>query len=207
MRKRLREFFESIAYAGLKPGAQRPQAAQATWLGRLATRAGRMISGRAPSDPLYLTNRTFGQRARFWAVLIVPCLVLAAAIGIALTNILEPPEPKPAAEPTAGEVAAKTLPNIDNNLKLDRSTDIDVAEMRIVHAGGAHLEGVVRNTTTHDIASATVVVELTDSAGSQVGRANIRIEKIGALQSKSFMEPIRPAKAEIALVREVSIGK
>ncbi|HTS60459.1 MAG TPA: FxLYD domain-containing protein [Candidatus Acidoferrales bacterium] len=203
MFRRLREFFESIAYVGLKPD-QRTEARKPTWLGRLAARIERLISGRAPSDPLYLTNRSLGDKLRFWAVLIVPCLVLAGGIGIALTHILTPSEPKAMAEPSASEVAAKLLPNLDDKLKIDRNNEIDVSEIRIEHSGGSRIEGVVRNTTTHDIASVVIAVSLTDERGSQLANVNIRVDDIPASKTKSFVTPIRQESAKIALVRDVA---
>src|SRR5436305_861051 len=120
--KRLREFLESVAFAGLKPDGQRADAKKPR--GRLGSAVERFISGPAPSDPLYLTNRSLGQKIRFWGVIALPCLVLAAGIGVALTRILNPAEAKPAAEPTAKELSAKLLPNIDTSMRLEQNNDI-----------------------------------------------------------------------------------
>ncbi|HXK05677.1 MAG TPA: FxLYD domain-containing protein [Verrucomicrobiae bacterium] len=208
MPKQLREFFESIAYAGLKPDSPRAEARRPRfgWLGR---RMERLISGRAPSDPLYLTNRTLGQKMRSWAVLAVPCLVLAMAIGIALSHMLEPPAPRAAAEPTSGEVAAKMLPNLSSNLKIERNSELDVTEVRIEHSGTAatRIAGAVRNTTNHDIASAVLAVDLADETGSQLGSINVTIEGIPATKSKEFSAPVAQTRAAFALVREITPGK
>src|SRR3954453_22020394 len=113
--KRLRAFLESIAFAGLKPGGQRTQGAQFKWLGPLRRPVERYLAGGVQSDPLYLTNRTVGQKILSWSVIAVPCLVLAIAVGVALSSLLDPPDVKPAKELSAKEVAAKLLPNLDDN--------------------------------------------------------------------------------------------
>jgi hypothetical protein len=201
--KRLREIVEKILFAGLKPGEQANQPKKWSWLGPLNGVLERYLSAPAPTDPLYLTNRSLGQKMRSWSLVAVPCVVLAGAIGIMLSNILEPPEIKPAAEPSAKEVAAKILPNIDNNLKLDQNSDVEVLECRVEHTGGSRVWGTVRNNTSHAMAAAHLVVDLTDMNGSQVGGVEILVENLPPSKSKNFSQPIAQHKAAFALVREV----
>jgi hypothetical protein len=206
--KRLREFFESIAYAGLKPSGQKPAAQPDTFSGRLRTKIDNFISGGpAPNDPLYLTNRSFSQKAKPWLIIGIPCFVLLAAIGVMLSNILDPPETKPVAEPTAKEVAAKILPNLDSNLKIENNTDVEAIEVKVEHTGGSKLLGSVRNNTNHEIPIAHMVVDLTDTNGSQVGGVEVTIEAIPPSKTKSFSVPIAQHGAAFALVREVGAGK
>src|SRR4051812_25769484 len=106
--KRIREFLESIAFAGLKPSGGPANAPQKrTWYTPLQKRMERYLAGgAAPNDPLYLTNRTMGQKIRAWSLIAVPCLILA--IGIAVTlYVLEPPEAPQQKQMTAAEIAAK----------------------------------------------------------------------------------------------------
>lgn len=51
----LRRWLDSIVYAGLKPDApgKKPE------LGKLRTLWDRILLGETPSDPLYLSNRTW----------------------------------------------------------------------------------------------------------------------------------------------------
>ena len=94
--KRLQEFFESIAYAGLKPSDQKSEPHPDKAWGRLRAKFDQFLSGGpAPSDPLYLTNRSLSQKVRPWIIVGVPFLVLLGAIGLSLSNILDPPEAKP----------------------------------------------------------------------------------------------------------------
>jgi len=205
--KRLRQFFENIAYAGLKP-AQKAAATPTTFWGKLRARFEQFLAGGpAPSDPLYLTNRSMGQKARPLLIIGIPMAILLGAIGIFLSNILDPPEVKEAAEPTAKEVAAKILPNLDNNIKIDNNSDVEVVEIKIENTGGPRLIGSVRNTTNHEIAAARMVVDLTDVNGSQVGGVEVRVEAIPASKTKSFTQPIAQRGAAFALIREVGPTK
>ena len=92
MKKRLQRFLESVLFAGLKPGAQAAPKRELRWLGPLRTPVERFLSGPAPDDPLYLTNRTAGQKFKSWSLIAIPCLVLAVGIGVALSNLIDPPD-------------------------------------------------------------------------------------------------------------------
>ena len=206
--KRLREFFETIAFAGLRPAGQKSETKKIKWLGPLSGPVERFLSGGpAPTDPLYLTNRSLGQKMKSWSLIAVPCLILVVGILVALSSILDPPKVKPVEEPTGKELAAKILPTIDNNLKVEQNNDVEVLEVKIQHTGGSRLTGRVRNTTTHDIAVARIVVDLTDTSGSQVGGVEVVVENIPAMKSKDFSTPITQHNAAFALVRELGQRK
>jgi hypothetical protein len=202
--KRVRAFFESIVFAGLRPGGQKAPGAQFGWLGPLRGPFERLLSGRAPSDPLYLTNRTAGQKMRSGLLIGIPCLILVACIALALSNLLDPPAVKPAKELTASEVAAKLLPNVAKDIKLSTNPDIQVLEVSVRQEGGPRVVGAVHNTTSHDIAAVDLVVDLTDSAGSQVGGVSATIDRVPANGNKNFQIAIKQRDASFALVREVT---
>ena len=202
--KRLREFLESIAFAGLKPSGGKPDPGKRPRFAGLRARIDQFLAGGpAPSDPLYLTNRSAGQKMKSWIFIGLPCFILIAGIGVALSNILEPPEPKPVVEPTAKEVAAKTLPNFDNNLKIEPNNDVEVVEVKVVHAGGSRVVGLVRNNTSHAIPKAHMVIDLTDINGSQVGGVEVHMEDLPASKTKTFSTPIAQHSAAFVLVREI----
>jgi hypothetical protein len=200
--KRIRDFFESIAFAGLRPG-QKPGTKKARWFGSAGEAVDRLISGSAPSDPLYLSNRSSGQKMKLWILIGAPCLLLAMAVGVALSNILDREEPKPV-EPATREVSANLLPDLASTLSPNQQHDLEVVEVRVEHTGGSHVNGVVRNTTGHDIATAHVVMDLTDINGSQVGGVEANLEKIPAMKTKTFSIPIAQRTAAIVLVREAT---
>jgi hypothetical protein len=197
---RIRAFFESIVFAGMKPGTQAVPKRNLRWLGPLRDPIERLLSGTAPSDPLYLSNRTPAQKLKSWSLIAIPCLVLAVGVGVTLSNFLDPSEGKPVKEPPPGEVTAKLFPNVTKNLKLAPPSDVQVVEVRV---DGLRLVGVVKNTTPRDIAVAELIFDLTDSAGSQVGAVTGTVEKLAPSSTREFQIPIKQQDAAIALVREV----
>jgi hypothetical protein len=199
--KRIREFLESIAFAGLKPGGPTAPKQELRWLGPLRGPVERILSGGpAPTDPLYLTNRTLYQKLKSWSLIGIPCLVLALGIGATLSTLLDPPEAKPVKEPTAAEITAKLLPNLEKDIRLAPASEVQVVEIRV---DGSRLVGVVRNTTARRIASAELVIDLTNSFGSQVGGVNGTVENLPPSSNKAFQIPIKQRNAAFAIVREV----
>jgi hypothetical protein len=198
--KRIREFLESIVFAGMKPGGQTAPKRQLTWLGPLRGPVERFLSGGpAPSDPLYLTNRSPTQKLRSWSLIVIP-LVLILGVGYKLSRSLNPPAAPPSKEMTAAEITAKLLPNMAKDIQLAPPADVQVPEIRV---DGSRLVGVVKNTTASEIAVAELVIELTSSTGSQVGAVNGTVEHIPASGTKEFQFPIRQRNAAFALVREI----
>ncbi|MGO9255529.1 MAG: FxLYD domain-containing protein [Bryobacteraceae bacterium] len=202
--RRIREIFESIAYAGLQPGARAGQTKRIKWLGPLSGPIERLLSGGpAPSDPLYLTNRTTGQKIKLGVAIGVPCLVLAGLVYGMLTNSFDFGGPPPAHEATASEVAAKLLPHMDPNMHIDTDKDVEVVEVRVEHGAQMTLVGSMKNTTDHEIHIAEAVFDLTDSGGSQLGGVSARIENFKAKSTANFRIPIQQTEASFALVREI----
>jgi hypothetical protein len=200
---RIRKFFESIVFAGLKPGAQAAPKRQLAWLGPLRGPVERLLSGGpAPSDPLYLTNRTLGRKLLSWSLVGIPCLLLLAGIGITLSSLLDPPEPKAAKELTAAEITAKLLPNMDKDFKLAPPSDVQVLEAKV---DGTRLVGKVKNTSSREIAGAELVVDLTDADGSQVGAVSAVVGKIPPSGTRDFEIPITQRNAANAMVRGVTL--
>jgi hypothetical protein len=203
MVKRLRQFFESVVFAGLKPGAPRGQSKLMGWLGPLRGPIERFLSGGpAPSDPFYLTNRTFGQKVKLGILIAAPCLIVAGFVGIALMHVFGKSTAGPAPEPTAAEVLAKILPNMAKDIKIDVNRDVEVVEVHVDHTGDIKLSGTLKNNTSRAVA-AEVVFDLTDAAGSQVGAVSGQVEGIAPNATANFQFPIKQQDAAFALVREV----
>jgi hypothetical protein len=205
--KRILAFLKSIVFAGMKPGAQTAPKRQLAWLGPLRGPVERLLSGGpAPTDPLYLTNRTRGRKLLSWSLVGIPCLVLLAGIGITLSNLLsnllDAPLAKPAKELTAAEITAKLLPNMDKDFKLAAASDVQVLEARV---DGTRLIGKVKNTSTREIAGAELVIDLADAEGSQVGAVSTVVGKIPPSGTKDFEISIKQRNAASAMVREVTL--
>jgi hypothetical protein len=205
--KSLREKIESIVFAGLKPSGGKVEAAAPppdTAMGRLRQRIDKWISGGpAPTDPLYLTNRTMGQKIKSWSVVAVPLVILVGGIALSLSNVLDPPEVKPQKELSPAEVAAKLLPNL-KDIKIELNHDIDVVEAKIERSGGVRMVGTVKNKTSKPIAAADLGCDLTDAGGTQLGAVSVHIENIPASGVKSFELPLKQPDASFVLVREIT---
>jgi hypothetical protein len=201
----VREKIESILYAGLKPGGQRTASGDpppASFFGAMRHRIDRWVSGGpGPSDPLYLTNRTTGQKARAWVVIGVPLLLVIALIGVSLSTLLEPPRSQQVRDLTPAEVAAKQLPDL-KDLKIEGGSDIEIVELR-VEGSGARMSGTLRNKTTRAIASADISCDLTDSGGTQLGGVIMHVEDIPASATKRFDYLLNKPNATFVLVRQI----
>jgi hypothetical protein len=202
--KRIREIFESIAYAGLKPGTPAAAPKRLKWLGPLSGPIERFLSGGpAPSDPLYLTNRTLNQKIKLGLLIGIPCLVVGLVVAGMLTNAFDFSPPPPAHEASASEMAAKLLPKMEPNMHVQTAREVEVTEVHVEPGPPAFLVGGMRNTTTHDIRSAEAVFDLTDGGGSQLGAVSARVENLKPGASTSFRIPIQQTKAMFALVRDI----
>ena len=205
--RRLRKFFESIAYVGLQPGAQAAPSKRARWLGPLRRPVERFLSGGpAPSDPLYLTNRTVGSKVRNAVVIGVPCLLVAGGLYGVMTNSFDFGDPQPAfPEASTAEAVSKLLPHLDPNIRIDTDRDVSVIEVRVEHTSPMALAGVVKNNTDHEIRIAQAVFDVTDQGGSQLGAVTTQIDNLKAGSTANFRLVIPQTTAAFALVREIHV--
>jgi hypothetical protein len=162
----------------------------------------RLLSPPAPSDPLYLSNRTSFQKVRRVLLIAVPLLLLAGGLFVA-TRIDNSRTPKPVAELTPAEVAAKTLPAFNKEIKLDTNRDVEVIDVHVEHSRGTQLVGNLRNTTSHRIAEAVVVFDLANDIRSQLGGVTVTETNLPPGAIRSFRKPIEQATAVHVVVREM----
>jgi hypothetical protein len=203
MFKRFRKFIDSIVFAGLKPGAPREQVKARQWFGPLRGLADRILSRPAPSDPLYLTNRTFGQKMKLALLIAVPCLILAGGVLLLLSNIFQANGPGPAPEPSAAVLAAKLLPNLPKTIDIQVNKDVQVMEAHVEREGGMRATGTVKNNTGRQIHTTEIILNLTDEAGSHLGAVSAKVDNLAPNATAKFQVPIEQKDAAFALVREV----
>jgi len=185
----------------MKPGKPKTESKRMRLLGPLRRPVERLLSGGGPQDPLYLSNRTFGQKLVGWVKVGVPLLVVVVAVVFAF--LMHRRQDKPPESLSPAEIAAKMLPELNRPIHVDINTDIEVLEVYIDHADGDRLVGRVRNTTDHEIHSGEVDFFLTAVNGTQVGAASVKVNKLAAGQTFPFAQPIPQKAAAFALVREV----
>jgi hypothetical protein len=203
MSRRTRELIESIIFAGMKPGAPVGRPHPMRWLQPLLRPIERFLSGgAAPSDPLYLSRRTTGQRIRFALLIGTPGVIVTGLMALALSNNFVKKTVMPRLDLPPAEVAAKMLPNMDR-VKLDTNRDVDVMEVHVDRTRGTVVMGTVMNNTAHQIHSAEIVFDLTDAMGSQLGGVSQKIENLPPQNRQAFRLPIEQRTASLVLLREV----
>jgi hypothetical protein len=203
--KRLRQFFESIVYAGMKPGAPSAQKSSLRWLGPLQGPVQRFLNGSASTDPLYLTNRTLGHKVRLGLLICIPFALVLAFVGFAALGRFDDPDqlPPPTKQLTNAEIAAKMLPDLNKDLTLETNKELQVVEVEVQQIGGSRISGSVKNNTDHLITDAEVIFDLTNTGGSRVGAVSCKIARVEPKSTAPFQTAIPQADAAFAVVREV----
>jgi len=171
-------------------------------VGRIRVLWDRLLSGPMPSDPLYLSNRTWKQKVRQGAVWGVPVLVI---VGVVVYALFSPPPAveKQYVEPSAAEIAAKT-PIIPKDFKVAQSNDLQVVEVGVDRTSlPHHVTGLVRNNTSMRLGAAELSFDLTDRKGSQVGSAVAVVEDVPPNSTVRFATEIPQRHVAYVLVREV----
>ena len=161
------------------------------------------ISGRAPNDPLYLTNRTWQQKLKIASLIGVPVLVLIALVTIGATNLFRSnqadPYDHPPTEAPQAAVPQKRLPD-----PILAPADLEVVNIRIARDPHAMMvTGTVRNNTNQKVDSAEVSYYLADTEGSLVGTDTTDVANVEPHGSVTFRMPLKVAKAEYVIVRDV----
>ena len=203
MLKRLRGFIDSVVFAGLKPDAPREQAKRLRWLGPLRGLLERVLLRPAPSDPLYLSNRTFDQKVKHGLAIAVPCLIVVGVTALGLSHFFHANEHGPAAEPTGAELAAKLLPNLDKVAKIEANRDVEVLEAHVELEGGAKVTGTAKNNTDRLIPATEIILNLTDQSSSLLGAVSVHVDNLAPHATAAFQVPIEETNAAFALVREI----
>lgn len=198
---RIRKFIESITYAGLKPSV-RAGAAEGGKPGGLRAMLDRLISGRAPSDPLYLSHRSWKQKLRLGLVVGIPCLLLAGVVALGLSHIFAP-ERAPSKAPTNAQIVANLLPNLEKTVDTTPK-EVEIQDLHTETVGPPKIVGTLKNNTDRVVA-VEFTIDLTDIRGSKLDAVTERVEKSPAKSSVPFEFPIDDKDAAAALVRPGSL--
>jgi hypothetical protein len=185
----------------MKPAARSsaPEGAQPGGLRKLLAR---LLDGRAPSDPLYLTNRTWKQKLRVGLVIGIPGVLLAGVVALGLSHLWAP-QAAPVREPTPAEIVAGLLPDLEKTVDL-KPTGAEILDLHPETGGSPKIVGMLRNITDHTI-SVEFTVALTDADGSKLDEVAERMEKVPAKTTVPFQFPIREENAAIAMVRSLRV--
>jgi len=162
----------------------------------------RWLNAPTDADPLYLTNRTLGQKLRLWILVGVPCLAMGVLVWIGLTGRFAPEAP-PAAPAVAPAKAASRLPATLDDLHISSNRDLQVLDAHVVHGKTTTIEGTILNNSERLIYAAEVVLDLTDGHGSQLGGVTVRVDHLEPKVRVPFKMKIPEPNAAFALVREI----
>jgi len=172
----------------------------------IARKFERFVGGNAVNDPLYLTNRSLGQKIRMVVLIGTPIVALGLLIYLALDQRFDRPaslERAAALEAKSKETgSARVLPNLDKNWS-EQSKEVDVIEAAVSRGGDPTLSGKVRNNTDNMVRVADMVFDITDQDGSQLGGVSVRVENIAPKGVATFRMSLPQKTARTALVREV----
>jgi hypothetical protein len=162
-----------------------------------------LLSGRPHSDPLYLTNRTWRQKLKIASLIVAAALLLMALVTIGVTNPFRfhkgDAYERPVAEAPPPAVQQQRPPD-----PVLGAEGLEVVNIRIARdARPPVVTGTVRNNSDHKVASAEVSYYLANTQGSLVGTDTTGVANLAPHGSVSFRMPLKIAKAEYVIVRDV----
>lgn len=173
----------------------------------------RFVAGKAVNDPLYVTNRSVGQRVRMLILVGTPVLAVGVLIYLALTQAFDRPivlernaakvEADSRPNQATGELTAQVLPNLEKTYSSEQSREVEVIEAVVGPPSDHMLSGKVRNNSDQVVRTADLVFDVTDEEGSQLGGVSVKVENIPARGMAAFRVALQQRDAKTALVREV----
>jgi hypothetical protein len=203
MARSLREIIESVVFAGLKPGAPHTAEKRMRWLGPLAGPMERFLSGGpTPSDPLYLSHRTPGQRIMLGVKVAIPLAIVGGGLFWYFRSGIQ--EKQPVLNLTPAEAAAKMMPDL-NRVNVVTNKDIEVPEVGVDRSGSLALAGIVRNNTAHTVSAVEILFDVTDDRGSRLGNVSAQLQNLAPKSESKFRVPINQQTASIAIVRDIKM--
>jgi hypothetical protein len=204
MANRIRRFFESLAYAGLKPSGGVPLETKPRRLGPLRERIERFLSGGQQSDPLYLSNRTWKQKLRPAVLIAIPAVLVFGALALVFNHVYRPKAAPPRVV-TAAELLAKLLPDLEKTSGVNAYKDAEIVEVHVVPGGAPRIAGVLKNNTDREISVEFDLDLLKNQSNraSRVGGATGRVNRVPPNASVPFDFPAGNSAAVYALVRKI----
>jgi hypothetical protein len=165
----------------------------------------RFLSGGALADPLYISNRTIGQRIRMALLVGIPAIALGALVVWGMSTYFDSRNSSGAASNTDATPAltAKLLPHIEKNFTTDYSRDVNIVEAAISTGNERILFGKIRNNTHRVVQVAEAVFELTNDDGSELGGVVVTVRNIAPKATVPFKLTLSQRDARSVMVREL----
>jgi hypothetical protein len=179
---------------------RRDTAAPRAWLAGLRQRFDALLAGEAPSDPLYLSNRTWKQKLRLAALIGIPMLVIALVIVAASTDVFQLRRANPYDHPGSAEPAA-TAPDPATE---PTEKEMEVSNLRIARdVKPPIITGEFRNNSDHLIHSAEITYFIADNNGSLLATESTEVLEVGPHRVVTFSAPLKLSQAGYVQVRDV----
>jgi len=169
----------------------------------LAKRIENFLSGAAVNDPLYISNRTTGQKIRLGLLVGTPALALGVVLFIALDSDGRLPVDQPAPAAAAPEPAPTRLRTLDKPLATDYSRDVEILEAGISGGNDHTLSGKIRNKTDRAVRIVDVIFDVSNEDGSDLGGVAVRVENIAPKATARFKVKLEQRSARSVMVREL----
>ena len=189
----LREFFEKVAFAGLKPDA--PAAPKKSKIQSLVRSAEELAArGLKPDE---------AREARSpWRTRIAVGVAAVAIIGVGVTLVIALQHPADKSETTAA--SGPPPPIVPPGFKVEKNKDLAVEEIDFNKvAEPKEITGTLRNLTGRQIASCDVSFDVTTKQGGQLGGVSTTIHDLAPHGTAHFRIPVPEAEAGFVMVREL----
>jgi hypothetical protein len=201
--KSLRQLIQSIVYAGMKDHEPATKSEGPAVLNRFLRPFERFLNGPGSADPLYVTNRTVGQKIRLAVLIAIPPL-LVLGIGGVIVHFNRSVQRKPPKQVNNAEIAAKMLPDL-SDVSVYSNKAIDVMDVSIQQSGTRRLTGSLKNNSDNPLDGVEVILDLTNAMGSRLGAISCKISHIQPRGRAKFQTEIAQKDAVFAIVREIRI--
>ena len=164
------------------------------------------LSGPTPSDPLYLSNRTWQQKLRLGALIGAPVLVVLLVMVISATDLLHWRRSNPyehaAAEQNSETPAGRTQPAPP--VRDPAAQALEVSNLRIVRGVEPPVvTGEFRNNTGRSVHSAEITYLLADNNGSVLATESTQVQEVGPHRMVTFRAPLKLSQADYVVMRDV----
>jgi hypothetical protein len=174
--------------------------------GSVRDRFRRFLDGPDIHDPLYLTNRSLGQRVRLGLLVGTPVVIVCTLVALAVSNKIAK-NTAPPVEVSAAEIAARSMPELNQSLKVPMNTDLQVEQAAVEPVSPPYVSGTMRNTSDRRYPYARAIFDLADATGSEIGTVSAELHDLAPHSVVKFRFPIQQTGAVFVLLREIATDR
>jgi hypothetical protein len=178
---------------------QRFTATPRAWLAGVRQRFDSFLAGAPPSDPLYLSNRTWKQKLLLAALIGSPVVLVLLLVIAGSTDMLRFHKVNPYQHAAAPAATKAPEPHV-----VPAGEALEVTNLRIARdVQPPVVTGEVRNNTDHAVHSAEITYLLADNNGSVLATESTHVQDVGPHGVVTFQAPLKSSHADYVVVRDV----